>query len=399
MSVLPIGRSLRQVIPDYDELLHDPAGYLQTGSVVIGPRQMYGLAGLFGLGAAACFGYSVWQQQFDPEAVSIGIGLALGAMIWLGWSLLMRGHELTLLPEGVEIKYRDTTVWCPWRLFNAGGTPFVSDADNPRAGLTLPVDPEAIPFVVLRRDDAPVAHGVEVKARQFHFTGANEVVLPARYELRTDELGQLLMQLGGRLGHLLPKGAPPPEAYHLEDLEADALPEPDGAGWVRVHLTHLAFPPQCCSCLADTRQTMRFHVDARLDWFMQIFTQQLRGTVIPIPVCESCHEAIRRRQNQVSSLMMPVGALTGMAFVACFALLAQIHDGPSLSILGLLAVAVGALGGFLLGVRLGRRLPAELRHFSPTQGTVSIRFRNPRYGVAIWERMRERVRAAQRPLR
>src|SRR3984885_1678738 len=124
MSVLPNGQSVRQVIPDFEDLQRNPAAYLQEGSVVIGPRQMYGLAALFGVAALGCFGYSVWQGEFDPEAVSIGIGLALGAMVWLGWSLMMRGHELTLLPDGVEFRYHDSVVWCPWALFNGGGMPF-----------------------------------------------------------------------------------------------------------------------------------------------------------------------------------------------------------------------------------------------------------------------------------
>src|SRR5579862_3389057 len=103
MSVLPAGRPLRQVIPDFEDLLHDPATYLREGPVLIGPRQMYGLGLLFGAGALGCFGYSFWQGEFDPEAVSIGVGLALGAMVWLGWSLMMRGHELMMLPDGVEL--------------------------------------------------------------------------------------------------------------------------------------------------------------------------------------------------------------------------------------------------------------------------------------------------------
>jgi hypothetical protein len=398
MSVLPAGRSARQVIPDFEELLHDPAAYLHEGPVVIGPRQMYGLGALFGVAAAACFGYSAWQGMFDPEAVSIGIGLALGAMVWLGWSLMMRGHEMTLLPDGVEIRFRDTVVWCPWSLFNSGGAPFVPDADNPRTGLTLPVDPEAIPHVVLRRDDAPIAHGVEVKARQFHFTAANEVVLPARYEMRADELGVLLMQLGGRLGHRLPKGTPPPEAYRTEDLDVD-LPQPDAAGWFTVHLTHLSFPPRCCSCLAETRDVMNFYADPSFDWGMRLIVQQGRGSVIQIPVCEACQSEIRRWQNQVSTAMMPLGALVAVAGAISLAWLAQIREWQSLLLLGLGVGAAGALAGFLLGVPLGRQLPAQLRRFSPTQGTVSIRFRNPDYGAAVWELMRERLRAARRPMR
>jgi hypothetical protein len=398
MSVLPIGRSVRQVIPDFDDLQRDPATYLREGIVRIGPRQMYGLAALFGVGAAGLFGYSIWEGEFDPEAVSLGIGLALGALVWLGWSLLMHGHELMLLPDGVEFRYRDTVVWCPWSLFNSGGVPFVPDADNPRSGLTVPVDPEAMPYVVLRRDEAPIAHGVEVRTRQFHFTAANEVVLPARYEVRADELGFLLMHLGSRLGHILPKGAPPPEAYRTEDVDTD-LPAPDAAGWFTVHLTHLAFPQRCCSCMADTRDTMTFHADPPFEWGLRLFVQRAGGTAVPIPVCAACQEEIRRRQHQVSSVMMPVGALVVAAGAAFVAWLAQIRDWQALLLVGLGAGAAGALAGFLLGAVFGPEMPAQLRRFSPTQGTVSVRFRNSNYGATVWELMRERLRAARRPRR
>jgi hypothetical protein len=399
MSVLPTGRPLRQVVPDFGELLHDPAAYLREGPVVIGPRQMYGLAALFGAAALGCFAYSAWQGEFDPEAVSIGIGLALGAVVWLGWSLMMRGHALTLRLDGVEFAYRDTVVWCPWALFGGGGTPFVPDADNPRAGLTLPVDPDAVPHVVLRRDEAPVAHGVEVQARQFYWSAGNEVVLPARYEARADELGELLLHLGGRLGGALPRESPPPEAYPAGDRD-DAPPEPDPAGWFAVHLTHLAFPPhRCCSCLADADDALRFHVNARGDLVLQLFTYQARHAEIAIPVCAACHAAIRRRQQQVSAGMMAVGAAAAVSVTVALAALARVNDWRSLLYLGLGAGAAGALAGYLVGVPLGRRLPAELRGYSPARGTLWVRFRNPEYGAAVWRLMRQRLRAARRPMR
>src|SRR4051794_25529252 len=103
MSVLPAGRPLRQVIPEYEELLRDPAAYLREGPVTIGPRRMYGLAALFAVPGLACLGYSAWQGEFDPEAISLGIGLLLGALVWLGWSVMLRGHELILRADGVEV--------------------------------------------------------------------------------------------------------------------------------------------------------------------------------------------------------------------------------------------------------------------------------------------------------
>src|SRR4051812_1725125 len=101
MSVLPVGRPLRQFLPDLDELLLDPATYLGQAPVEIGPRRAYGLAALFGaFGAAflvACMVSGVWRD----ERLLMAIGLLIGASVWLGWSLKLRGHSLLLRPEGV----------------------------------------------------------------------------------------------------------------------------------------------------------------------------------------------------------------------------------------------------------------------------------------------------------
>src|SRR5262249_61006579 len=67
--------------------------------------------------------------------------------------------------------------------------------------------------------------------------------------------------------------------------------------------------------------------------------------------------------------------------------------------LGVGAGTVGALAGFLVGVPLGRRLPVQLRGYSPSRGTLQVRFRNPEYGAAVWQLMRQRLRAARRPMR
>ncbi|MGH7226435.1 MAG: hypothetical protein ACRELF_24735, partial [Gemmataceae bacterium] len=183
MSVLPAGQSLHRVVADLEELVENPRAYLAEGPLMIGPRQMYGLAFLFGFAGSAILLSCVALGQPDGERLALGIGLLVGASVWLGWSLMMRGHSLVLHPEGVEIKYRETTVWCPWALFNVDGQAFVPDADSPRVGLTLPVATEAIPFVELRREDTPIAHGAEVKARQWLLLSADTVVLPARYEV------------------------------------------------------------------------------------------------------------------------------------------------------------------------------------------------------------------------
>src|SRR5579884_809200 len=111
MSVLPAGQSLSRFLPDLEDLLHDPRAYLAQGPVTIGPRQMYGLAFLFGIAGGVFLLSCVIAGRGDGERLALGIGLLAGASVWLSWSLWMRGHSLVLHPDGVEVKYRETTVW------------------------------------------------------------------------------------------------------------------------------------------------------------------------------------------------------------------------------------------------------------------------------------------------
>jgi hypothetical protein len=388
MSVLPSGQPLARYFPDLDDFLYDPAGYLGAAPVTIGPRKMYGLAALFGLPGAACLLWCVARGEWDGEVLVMGIGLLLGAAVWLGWSLMMRGHELVLHPEGVEFYYRDTSVWCPWALFNAEGEPFVPDTDSPRAGLTLPVAAEAVPFVELRRSGAPVAFGAQVRARQFQFTAPDEVMLPARYEVAAADLGQLLLRLGSRLGRQLPKAAPMPEAYRAPAAPDGVPGVPDAAGWLTAYLTQLRFPAVCCDCGAETTATLAVPVTARGDWLLGLAAQPVRTLDLRVPVCEACQLALRQRQQ--------LGGLRGLLLGAAGAMLAAIplarsnrpDDARSLILVVLAAVSAGGLAGFLLGVSVARRLPVQVRGYSPVRGTLSIRFRQPGYVELVCEAMR-----------
>jgi hypothetical protein len=393
MSVLPAGQPLARFLPDLEDLLNDPASYLGAAPVVIGPRRMYGLAALFAVPGAAFLASCAWGGKGVEERLALGIGLLIGAMVWFGWSLMLRGHELVLHRDGVAVKYRGTTVWCPWALFNADGSPFVPDADSPRAGLTLPVAPEALPFVELRRDDTPVAHGAEVKARQLLFIASNEVVLPARYEVAADDLGELLLQLGRRLGRSLPTGTPPPEAYRVQYLD-EPVPAPDPAGWITAYLTRLRFPPRCCDCCEPTTATLRFHVEPRGEWFLGQLTNTSRSLELLIPVCPACQARIRERQHEAGHRGLSTGAalLLGASLLVAWG--EGVHDLNVLFLLALLGLAVGGIAGFLIGTTLGRRLPVQLRGYSPSTGKVSLRFRNPDYVSLVHRAMRDPAKGA-----
>jgi hypothetical protein len=392
MSVLPAGQSLTHFVADLEDLFQDPRRYLAEEPLTIGPRRMYRLAGLFGLFGGALLLSCLFIAPADRprllgERLAMGIGLTLGASVWLGWSLRMRGHSLVLRPEGVEIKYRDTMVWCPWALFNVEGRAFVPEGDNPRVGLTLPVATEAVAFVELRRDDTPIAHGAEVKAMQWQLLGADAVVLPARYEINAGELGELLLFLGRRLGRELPKGAPPREAYALSAGE-EIPTAPDGGGWITVHLTRLAFPPRCCDCGERTQRTMNFSIASSGDKWMSLFLPSGQPLEVAIPVCAACQQHLRQRQQRGGLRGMQVGSLLFCGLALLWAWNEGWQDRSLLSVIALASLAVGGLCGFLFGTLAARRLPAELSRYSPSRGTLRLRFRHPEYAAQVLAAMR-----------
>ncbi len=68
------------------------------------------------------------------------------------------------------------------------------------------------------------------------------------------------------------------------------------------------------------------------------------------------------------------------------------QDRSLLLVVGLAALAVGGLGGFLFGTLASRRLPAELSGYSPSRGTLSLRFRQPEYAADVLAAMRAQPR-------
>jgi hypothetical protein len=387
MSVLPAGQSLTRFVPDLEDMVHDPRAYFAEGPLTIGPRQMYGLAGLFGIFGGALLASCFFIEPADRgrllgERLALSIGFLLGAAVWLGWSLRLRGHSLVLRSEGMEIKFRDTVVWCPWAVFNVEGNAFVPGSDSPSVGLTLPISVDALPFVELRRDGTPVAHGAEIKAAQWYLVSVDTVVLPARYEVKTGELGELLLMLGRRLGRELPRGLPPPEAY--PQAGRDDLPlTPDANGWITVHLTRLTFPPHCCSCGEWTQRTKNFTLDARAEKIMGVFVPAAQSLELAIPLCESCQQQVRDRQHRGGMNGMKIGSLLFTGLGMLLAWNEGWRERSLMLVVALAALSVGGIAGFLVGTLASRRLPVEMRGYSPSRGTLRKRFRHPEYAAQV----------------
>lgn len=386
MIVLPAGKPLRKFLPAADDLLYDPSTFLGEGSLAIGPRRVSGLAALFGAAGALCLVACAATGRWHDEKLLIGIGLLLGSAVWVGWSFRLRGHELVLHPDGIEVLYRDTVVWCPWALFNTEGALSIPNRDDPRVGLILPVWPQAVPYTVLRRDGTPVGHGTEISTPQLRFTSRDEVILPALYEVAAGDLGALLLQLGNRLGRRLPANVPPPSSYPRSDQQLQNNDTSDEKRWIRLPLSRLRFPQRCSRCGHDTEDTLRYHLD--VNPVRDRLTGTQRPFEISVPFCQSCREQLTTSRGKSGAVGLLIGAACGSAVGAGLAAAQQGIGPASFLVSGIAGLAFGALAGFLAGTGLFRGDPVRFRRYLPTHGTVEIRFQNPDYTSAVAEATR-----------
>lgn len=387
MSVLPGGQPLEQALPDLDVLLEEPHAYLLEAPLAIGPRRMYRLALLFALPGLAFLLSCVIEGKPNGERLSLGVGLLIGSAVWVGWSLLLRGHELVLHPDGLEITHRDQTIWAPWALFHVEGRPFVPQIDSPSAGLTLPIAPEMVPFVQMRQHGMVIAQGGKVQGPQWRFSGHEEVILPARYEIDTVDLGDLLMLLGNRLGKETPPGKPPPDA---DPLPPSPIHGDDPAGWITLPLTRLRMPACCSRCGGPRDDTLPVSIQARGDWIIGPFLGGESGLRLDIPVCETCREVIASRQRLGGFWGLALGC--GLGTVLGGILGVWLGEGRDLGLY------IGLMAGFFLGLVIGttaglswsRRLPVRFRRYSPSRGLISVRFQNPQVGSHVLHALRHR---------
>ena len=391
MSVLPNGRPLRQVLPDLDELMADPHAYLSEAPLAIGPRRFYRLAGLFALPGAVILLSCLLQGKADGERLALGVGLLTGSALWLGWSLWLRGHELVLHPDGVEVGYRGSTVWAPWALFRVRGRPFVPESDSPRAGLLVPLNRAAIPFVELRQHGLILTSGIDVAGPQWRFTGLGEVCLPARYEVDARDVGELLTWLGGRLGQNLPRGAAGglgEKALRLVEDDADP------AGWFVVPLTRFRLPTCCCGCGGPRDTVLHANLSPLADRALGVLTGTARSLEVSVPLCEVCREAVLRRQRIGGGIGLILGTIVGTALGGLVG--AYLGEGRQLALYlaALVGLSLGALVGSGLAVALSRRLPVRFRRYNPVRGTVSVRFANPLIAAGVISSLREQAEAA-----
>ncbi len=151
------------------------------------------------------------------------------------------------------------------------------------------------------------------------------------------------------------------------------------AGWISVQLSRLRFPPICSTCAAATTDTFTWN-------FAHV------GKV-PVPLCGACQTRFRRRRRR--GLLLGVGLVEALVLASCLVVLlatgqitgAQVwrfHFG-----LGVVFLLPFGFFGYLLAAR---RVPVQVRRYSPVDGTVQVRFRRAEYaekfvaGITAWEK-------------
>ena len=363
MSMRAGGDPLTSVVPELERLATNPREYLTEGPLLFGPRRFFGLTVLFGLPGLLFL--VLWQQGIaETDGLAMGIALLIGAGIWLVYSIATAGHSLYLGPEGVEIRYLDTTVYCPWDLFDVNGEPWSGGKDSPSAGLAVPVASAIVPMVVWRRGVIELARGAGIRAPQAWFVSPSELILPGRYELNSEDLGKLLMLLGAKLsGRLSTRSlAEQSDAYATRDRATNTLmPATSGSnpadddGYYTVSLARFRLPPCCVVCAREPETTLVLTLRA--------------GSAITfeMPICHKCRGIEVGKANRTIA-----GWTGGLSF---FGMIGGIFAPGGVRSGAMIAGSIfGMLLGMVVGSLVGVPHPIEIRNFNEATGTMRIRF-------------------------
>lgn len=249
-------RPLAIVIPDYSQLRADPARYLANNQVTLGPRKRQILALVIGLACGigvVAFMIFLFRQmprpkQPDPSrAIGMLVSFVLTTIVVRAIALrFMPGGHLTLTAKGAELLHQDVALFLPWDVFQATGSVFSPDHKL----VVMPINPR-VPVAVTTPDgDVTAIMPEDMEVPQAELSDFNQLALKDLYEARITELGELLRDLGLRLG----------SADNGTDEQLQAMIAPlavvDEGGWLRIQMTQLPFPPICAGCGESTTETL-----------------------------------------------------------------------------------------------------------------------------------------------
>lgn len=376
-AILAIDRNLqkpmRAIVPDWPRLRAEPKAALADGEVVVGPRRAYAVATVLGaLVAVAVLVMFVLAAIDRPRGqpvetwyvVAAGIGvLGSGAAVTVLVLRWLRGGSAVLRSEGVEFVYRGRSVFCPWTLFQAAGSPYQPDHRR----IILPAN-HGTPIAVTDYDGNVTANtAAEIKTKPIVGTADGQVALADLYEVKLLELGELFLHLGRQLGDgriVVSNGT-------AEQPSPAPLATAQPGGWLRVRLTRLPFPPVCIGCGQVTRETIQYPLDIR------------NHVRIDLPMCQSCQKDRSGRRRAAVLLGLGLGLAPGLLALI---LAAPFLDADDLLILGVLLFPAGLFLGLIGGmIARDRGEPARFKEYSSGAGTVAMRLK-PSTGAVAFQR-------------
>jgi hypothetical protein len=264
----------------------------------------------------------------------------------------------------VEFVYRGRSVFCPWTLFQAAGSPYQPDHKR----IILPAN-DGTPIAVTDYEGNVTANpAAEIKTKPLIGTADGQVALTDLYEVKLLELGELFLHLGRQLGDgrvmMVANGSAPQQS-------AAPLATAQANGWVRVRLTRLPFPPVCIGCGQVTRESIQHPLDVR---------NRIR---IDLPMCQPCQVNRRRGRRWAVFLGLALGLAPGLLGLL---IAGPFLDAEDLMILGLFlfpaGVVIGLIGGF---IARDRTELARFKDYAAGAGTVSMRLR-PTNGTEAFRR-------------
>ncbi len=321
-------KSLQRAVPELDQLMEDPQQVLDQRDILIGPRRQYFSRFLIGL-AIACFGLgpcflvlSIIEDQQPRRTLSpaiwLGTLISVGLMCFSFGFRLFRGGYCVLRDDGVKFTYRKRVVHCSWEVFNAPGRPMHIKESNL---FLLPICPEATDLVVeWNKNETAVRNtGLDVATPQWNTHSHTEAAIKPLYVVKIEDMGNLLLRIGRKLGKRSPRPKKPnelsgrfvkPESQrasqsnpvtrqssdigHKETLlpwENPVFPvaHRENNGWIRMSLTTFYLPNYCCFCTVSARNTFLFNIPNKADsgsYPLNLYT------------CDRCcAEFLRRKRN------------------------------------------------------------------------------------------------------
>ncbi|MFO0809312.1 MAG: hypothetical protein U0746_11855 [Gemmataceae bacterium] len=366
-------KPLAKYLPDLDRLRDDPKTYFASQEVLIGPRRSYAVSTVLGLLAGVIVLIVLIVARADqPNLPPVGIDdLLLGFLaivvtaaastaLLLRW---LRGGAAVLGADGVQLLYRGRTVFCPWSLFQAPGSPYRPD----HYSVILPIDDRVPVAMAVRGGDVVAMSAADLSGKPLAAQSDAQATLHDLYEVRAVEFGDLLLHIGRRLGNGPAAGVAASET----SLTMPApLATPEGNGWARIRLTQLPFPPICAGCGVPTPGHVALPVGST------------KGHAIVVPLCPAC-QAERDRRRAVA---LTAGIGLGIVLPLCGVGIVSLFLGGEAFLALLIVLPIGVLLGTIVGLILRDRAnPVRFRKYSPGAGTVQLRVGNPSGGASFMQ--------------